>query len=214
MTNTKKDWKQYSKVTFDMMNAVRGNWGINNDYDDGILRSFYMNVFSSGSNKTEYISLSASENLIEGSGNLNTDDHYLSPQFIGRMIMDMSDKYLNDYSLFENLFGMCRNTIMVTKKENTSLRQLTKNKRGTFHITPTIMKYSLCDIELVDKVDGRRFNIVESYQNIDCYKFEHVIEVPEDLGGYELMFMEKMAGLKKPAKRGIIEELLSNDEHE
>ena len=115
MSRTKKDWKQYSKATFDMMNAVRGNWGDNNDYDDAILRAFYMTVFSSGYDKTDYISLEATTNLIEGSGNKNTDDHYLSPQFIGRMIMDMSDKYLNDYSLFEKLFGMCRNTITVTK---------------------------------------------------------------------------------------------------
>jgi|9_EtaG_2_1085328.scaffolds.fasta_scaffold65156_2 hypothetical protein len=188
MSRTKKDWKQYSKATFDMLNAVKDNWGMNNDYDDTILRAFYMTVFSSGYDKTGYISLEASTNLLEESGHLNTDDHYLSPQFIGRMIMDLSDKYLKDYVLFEKLFGMCRKTITVTKKENTSLRQLTDNKRGEFTTSPTSMKYSLCNIRLVDKVDGRRVNIFEAYQDVDCYNFEDVIEMPEDLASYETSF--------------------------
>ena len=45
-------------------------------------------------------------------------DHCLSPQFIGRMIMDNQEKYLSDYETFEEIFWYKCRTIIVTQREN------------------------------------------------------------------------------------------------
>jgi len=188
-----KDWKQYALCAYDQMNSSRSKWGQDNDYDDAILRAFYMIVFSSGYDFTNYISLEAHKNVLEYTPGLNTDDHYFSPQFIGRLIMD-TEVFLDDFNNFQSLFGECRKVIRLTKKENTKLRQLTENKRGDLSIdAPTHLKYSQCGIFLTDKIDGRKKSILEDMRHgevhIPQYRFEDVIYVPEELKAYEKQYI-------------------------
>ena len=44
------------------------------------------------------------------------------------MIMDNSDKYLNDYDLYKKLFIMACTTIIITPEQNRSLSFLTSNR--------------------------------------------------------------------------------------
>ena len=77
-----KNWKAYCKVCY---NALRANvefWG-DPDYFRPITRTFYEHVFSSGNEHNGFISEDALNNPKQ-----RTKDHCLSPQFIGRMIMD------------------------------------------------------------------------------------------------------------------------------
>ena len=185
----KKDWKQYAKFMFDTMNNHQPQWGKDVDYDDALLRSFYMVVFSSGYDYTDYISIQAHQNVLEKNPQLNTDDHYLAPQFVGRMIME-TECFLLDFNKFRDLFGECRKVIRLTKKENTLLSQLTDSKRGDFSVSaPTHLKYSEVGIYLTDKIDGRKRSVIQEMREGDVeipqYNFEDVIYVPDELKQFE-----------------------------
>ena len=108
-----KNWKAYCQTTFNSLRANVNNWG-NPDFFRPITRLYYIGVFDCGtSNHLGLISEEALNNPTE-----RTKDHCLSPQFIGRMIMDNPEKYLEDYDIFENLFWLSCSLITVTKEEN------------------------------------------------------------------------------------------------
>jgi len=173
----RREWKAYCKVAF---NALRANvelWG-DPDFYRPISRIFYINVFDSGSvNHLGLISESAMNNPDE-----KTTDHCLSPQFIGRMIMDNPDKYLEDYDLFENLFWLACSTITVTKTENKQLSLLTNNDGMEYKVyVPTNLKYKHLDIQLYRK-NGSRWKDSEKCE-------DNIIPAPQDLLNYEKQFL-------------------------
>jgi len=142
-----------------------------------ITRSFYEQVFSSGYDHNGYISEDALNNPKQ-----QTQDHYLSPQFIGRMIMDNAEIYLNDYTLFENLFWIARSTIVVTKEENKRLSMLTDNDGMDYKVyVPTDQKYKHLGIKLYRK-KGTFWKTSVPLDN-------NIIPAPLDLLNYEKKFL-------------------------
>ena len=174
---TSKNWKAYCQTSFNSLQANVENWG-NADFFRPITRSFYEQVFSSGYNHTGLISISAVNNPKQ-----RTDDHCLSPQFIGRMIMDNPDRYLSDYDVFENLFYLARTSIKITKSENKQLSLLTNNKGGSGYkvYVPTNLKYQHLGIKLYRKIGPMWKDVVEYDDNI--------IPAPVDLLEYEKRFL-------------------------
>ena len=111
-------------------------------------------------------------------------DHCYSPQFIGRMIMDNSDKYLNDYDLYRQLFIMACTTIIVTPEENRSLSFLTSNRDNDFKIyAHTDKKYQHLNIQLLEKAEGTKWYMK------DMKPASNYIDVPKELLEYETQFL-------------------------
>jgi len=173
----KKNWKAYCKTAFNNLKSNLDNWG-KEDYYRPITRTFYINVFDcAGINHTELISENAINNPKE-----RTQDHCLSPQFIGRMIMDNPDKFLENYEEFEKLFWLSCSTITVTKKENNLLSQLTENDGCVYRVhVPTNLKYNHLGIVLYNRVG------VKWEQSV--IKESNIIDVPEQLLEYETQFL-------------------------
>lgn len=182
MKRIKKDWKAYCRTSF---NALRGNiedWGKPEFYRP-ITRIYYINVFDCGlSNFTGLVSEKALENKLRSKKVVY--DHCLSPQFIGRMIMDNPYKYLSEYSAFENIFWQSCKTVMVTQEENFALAGLTENNGQEYKVhVPTNKKYNHLGINLYFRPQkhGRWNEAVPLDTNL--------IETPEDLLEYEKEFL-------------------------
>ena len=172
-----KNWKAYCQTTFNSLRANVNNWG-NPDFFRPITRLYYIGVFDCGtSNHLGLISEEALNNPTE-----RTKDHCLSPQFIGRMIMDNPEKYLEDYDIFENLFWLSCSLITVTKEENKKLSMLTENDGIDYRVhVPTNLKYQHLGIKLYRKTGANWRNAVRYYDN--------VIPAPSDLLEYEKKFL-------------------------
>ena len=172
-----KNWKSYCRTTFNSLRANIDNWG-DPDFFRPITRLYYIGVFDCGtSNHTGLISYEALHNPKE-----RTKDHCLSPQFIGRMIMDNPDKYLEDYDIFENLFWLSCSLITVTKDENKRLSMLTENDGINYKVhVPTNLKYQHLGIKLYQKRGFSWKDAVEYGNNI--------IHTPADLLEYEKKFL-------------------------
>lgn len=172
-----KNWKAYCQTTFNSLRANVENWG-DPDYFRPITRLYYIGVFDCGtSNHLGLISHDALNNPKE-----RTKDHCLSPQFIGRMIMDNPEKYLEDYDIFESLFWLSCSLITVTKDENRRLSMLTENDGNEYKVlVPTNLKYRHLGIKLYSKTGTTWRNVVECESNI--------IDAPKDLLEYEKLFI-------------------------
>ena len=172
-----KNWKAYCQTTYNSLRANIDNWG-DPDFFRPITRLYYIGVFDCGtSNHTGLISYEALNNPSE-----RTKDHCLSPQFIGRMIMDNPDKYLDDYDIFENLFWLSCSLITVTKDENRRLSMLTENDGVDYKVhVPTNLKYQHLGIKLYQKRGPSWKTAVEYVDNI--------IPAPSDLLEYEKKFL-------------------------
>lgn len=172
-----KNWKAYCKTTFNSLRANVDNWG-DLDFFRPITRLYYIGVFDCAQvNHLGLISEQAKDNSKQ-----RTYDHCLSPQFIGRMIMDHPDKYLSDYDVFENLFWLSCSTITVTKRENKELSMLTENNGIHYKVhVPTHLKYQHLGIKLYQKNGARWSDAVEYDTNI--------IPAPSYLLEYEKNFL-------------------------
>tara|TARA_Y100000768_G_C23924855_1_gene656946 strand:- start:375 stop:926 length:552 start_codon:yes stop_codon:yes gene_type:complete len=180
-----KDWKTYCKAAFNGMRANRDLWKEGGkDVQRSITHAgFYCQVFCSGYNRTGLISEAAYERKMKGQKVV--EDHVLSPQFIGRMIMEAGDYYLENYDRFEELFSLCRQTIVVTQEENDNLSFLTKNVNGEIIIlVPTIRKYQSLKINLRKKVSRNWFDAIPTTDT-----FENLLTIPEALTVYETNFI-------------------------
>jgi hypothetical protein len=172
-----KNWKAYCQTTFNSLAANIENWG-DPDFFRPITRIYYIGVFDCA--QVNHLGL-ISEDAIEYPDQ-RTHDHCLSPQFIGRMIMDNPDKYLEDYDIFENLFWLSCSTITVTKDENKRLSMLTENDGVDYRVhVPTNLKYQHLGIKLYQKNGPRWIDAVECDDNI--------ISTPKDLIEYEKKFL-------------------------
>ena len=179
---TKKDWKAYCKTSFNALKSNLEDWGKPEFYRP-ITRIYYINVFDCGlSNFTGLVSEKALENKLNKKKVVY--DHCLSPQFIGRMILDNPDKYLTDYSVFKSLFWESCKTVMVTQEENFALAALTENNGQDYKVlVPTNKKYNYLGINLYFRPQkhGRWSESVPLDTNL--------IETPENLLEYEKQFL-------------------------
>lgn len=181
---TKKNWKSYCEVAFNDLRANLAKWG-DEDCSRPITRGFYIRVFDLAQvNHMGLISEQALNNPKQ-----RTHDHYLSPQFIGRMIMDNPNPYLEDYELFENLFWLACSTITVTKAENKQLSLLTDNKQQNYKVlVPTDLKYKHLGINLYEAKNqikrGHRWNL----NTVSEYVYDK-LPAPSDLLEYERRFL-------------------------
>tara|TARA_Y100001970_G_scaffold180768_1_gene220077 strand:- start:533 stop:1087 length:555 start_codon:yes stop_codon:yes gene_type:complete len=182
MTN-KKDWKVYCEKTFNNLKANSHNWERSSNWDRAITRDFYIGVFDCGNpNPTGLISENAFQNKLKKTKTVH--DHCLSPQFIGRMIMDDQSKYLDDYEIFEKVFWYACRTIIVTQRENEALSDLTSNKNSEYKIfVPTNLKYNYLDISLY-KRDG----VKKQWKHAQPIE-TNVLEVPSELLEYEKQYL-------------------------
>jgi len=149
------NWEFAVPITFDAMNGVLHHWnGADSRTQRYMTRLLYDAVFCSGQpNKTGYISSAALVN--KRKKKRVTLDHFLSPQFIARMIYDNPDRWLTDLEEFKKLFYKCCATIEVVPQENIALSKLTENKDGEFKIlVPTHKKYEYLNIRLLHKDKG------------------------------------------------------------
>jgi hypothetical protein len=182
MTKIKKDWRAYCKTSFNSLKANLEDWGKPEFYRP-ITRVYYINVFDCGlSNFTGLVSENALKNKLNGKKVVY--DHCLSPQFIGRMILDNPDKYLTDYSVFESIFWESCKTIMVTQDENFALAALTENDNNGYKVyISTDKKYNHLGINLYFRPQkhGRWNEAVLLETNI--------IDTPKDLLEYEKKFL-------------------------
>jgi hypothetical protein len=173
-----KNWKAYCQTTFSSLGANVGNWG-DPDFFRPITRLYYVGVFDCG--QVNHLGL-ISEAAKDSSSKKRTHDHCLSPQFIGRMIMDNPDKYLSDYDVFENLFWLSCSTITVTKDENKQLSLLTDNDGSDYKVyVPTNLKYQHLGIKLYQK-NGKYWKDAVEYN-------DNIIPAPSDLLEYEKRFL-------------------------
>lgn len=178
----KKNWESYCETAFNSMKANIHNWG-KPDFERSLTRIFYINVFDSGFfNCTKIISENALHNKL--SGKKTVHDHYHSPQFVGRMIYDNPDKYLEDFEVFRNIFFECTKTIVVTSEENFKLSALTSNDGKNYAVkVPTHLKYDHLDIKLFKKRENQK-----SWWYVDQLDTS-IIEVPKELTEYEKAFL-------------------------
>ena len=151
-----------------------------------------MGVFDCGNpNHTGFISQTAYNNKLEGKKTVY--DHYLSPQFIGRMILDNPDKYLSDFNVFRDLFWKSCGTVVVTAEENIKLSKLTENNDNYYKVfVPTDKKYEHVGIKLLSRPDKKQkwkgVDVIES-STTDLY-------FPDDLIDYEKVYL--VVGQKQP----------------
>ena len=179
----KKDWKVYCEKTFNNLKANSHKWRSSPNWDRAITRDYYIGVFDCGNpNPTGLISENAFHNKLNKTKTVR--DHCLSPQFIGRMIMDNQEKYLSDYETFEEIFWYSCRTIIVTQRENEALSDLTSNRDNKYQVlVPTHMKYNSLNISLYKKHENK--TQWKHAQPIES----NILDVPEELLEYEKQYL-------------------------
>jgi len=180
----KKDWKYYCETTYNALRANVHNWG-KPEFARPITRIYYIGVFDCGNpNPSGLISESALQN--KENKQKVVLDHCLSPQFIGRMVLDNPDVYLSDFNRFQNVFWYSTRTVVVTQKENEALSELTENDGMFYQVkVPTDLKYNHLDIKLHRRQENRK-----SWKRKFCDSMDtNIIEVPKELLEYEKKFL-------------------------
>jgi len=183
-------WQEYCETAFNSMKANVHNWGKPEFYRP-LTRIYYMGVFDCGTpNHTGFISKTAYQNKLNRGKVVH--DHYLSPQFIGRMILDNPDKYLTDFEVFRDIFWKSCGTIIVTAEENIKLSLLTENKGKEYRVhVPTDQKYTHLGIDLLSRPSQVRSWIGAPMQNVT----ENEVYFPDDLINYEKNYLVRTNGL-------------------
>ena len=142
----KKNSFSYSEGSYLSLKATMHKWGDPN-WTRFLTRIFYNSMFGAGTNPTGFISESALQNKLNKEK--TCQDHYLSPQFMGRMILDNQEKYLSDLETYTKIFNIACSTVEVTVEENSILRQYTSNKDNDYKVfVPTDQKYERAGIKL------------------------------------------------------------------
>jgi len=183
-------WQEYCETAFNSMKANVHNWGKPEFYRP-LTRIYYMGVFDCGTpNHTGFISKTAYQNKLNRGKVVH--DHYLSPQFIGRMILDNPDKYLTDFEVFRDIFWKSCGTIIVTAEENIKLSLLTENKGKEYRVhVPTDQKYAHLGIDLLSRPSQIRSWVGAPMQNVT----ENEVYFPDDLINYEKNYLVRTNGL-------------------
>ena len=131
MENTMDKIEFYARLGFNALNASKHLWdeGVSTHIERALPRQgMYHPVFDCGSIKTGLSTIGTGhipQNQFQERG--LTEDHYMAPQTCGKFILD-TPEYLEDFEKFFEFFNFCRRTIIVTKKQNEELKQLTKKE--------------------------------------------------------------------------------------
>ena len=170
----------YCELSYNSMKAHSHHWG-DPDWTRPLTRVFYNFMFGAGNNSTGFISESALQNKLNKKK--TCQDHYLSPQFIGRMILDNQEKYLCDLETYTKIFTIACSTVEVTVEENSILRQYTSNKDNDYRVfVPTDEKYDKAGIKLCKRPEGKtRWKYAQLT--------EEKLYFPDDLIEYEKRFL-------------------------
>ena len=116
----KKNSYSYCEGSYLSLKATMHKWGDPN-WTRFLTRIFYNSMFGAGTNPTGFISESALQNKLNKEK--TCQDHYLSPQFMGRMILDNQEKYLSDLETYTEIFNIACSTVEVTVEENSILSE-------------------------------------------------------------------------------------------
>ena len=175
-------WEEYCETTYNSLKANVHNWG-KPEFFRPLTRIYYMGVFDCGNpNHTRLISETAFSN--KQVGRKTVHDHYLSPQFVGRMILDHPDQYLSDFGVFRDIFYKSCGTIIVTAEENIRLSHLTNNDGDDYKVyVPTDQKYQHLGINLLSrptKVRSWRGVMLDKASEDDLHFPEHLIKYEKD----------------------------------
>ena len=170
----------YCELTYNSLKQNMHHWG-DPDWTRPLTRTFYNFMFGAGANPTGFISEEALKNKLNKQK--TCQDHYLSPQFMGRMILDNPEKYLCDLETFTKIFTIACSTVEITVKENTILRQYTSNKDNDYKVyVPTDQKYERAGIKLCKRPEGKK---LWKYAQLT----EEKLFFPVDLIQYEKQFL-------------------------
>ena len=182
MTRKNSRWEQYCETTYNSLQANVKNWG-KPGFFRPLTRIYYMGVFDCGNpNHTGLISESAFNR--KQTGLKTVHDHYLSPQFVGRMVLDHPDQYLTDFNVFREIFYKSCGTIIVTAEENIQLSHLTYNDGDDYKVyVPTDQKYQHLGINLLSrpaKVKSWRGVMLDKASEDDLYFPKHLLQYEKD----------------------------------
>lgn len=177
---TSNRWQEYCETTFNSLRANVHNWG-RPEFSRPITRIYYIGVFDCGTpNHTGFISEAAYHNKLNRKKTVH--DHYLSPQFVGRMILDNPDIYLQDFEVFRDIFWKSCATVVVTAEENIQLSLLTTNDGNDYTVSvPTDQKYAHLGINLYRRPDNKhQWNNAQPVSGNSLYFPEHLIEYEKE----------------------------------
>mgnify|MGYP001159438468 FL=1 len=176
----KKNSHAYCEGSYLSLKANLHKWG-DPDWTRFLTRIFYNSMFGAGTNPTGFISESALHNKLNKKK--TCQDHYLSPQFIGRMILDNQEKYLCDLETYTKIFTIACSTVEVTVEENSILRQYTSNKDNEYRVfVSTDKKYDEAGIKLCKRPEGKT-----RWKHAQLT--EEKLFFPDDLIQYEKRFL-------------------------
>jgi hypothetical protein len=175
MSMTKRETTWYT--AFKAMGSLLDGWKENAEWLDRRLptRIFYEAV---GNTTTPYVSKKA----LNSKPSNCTWDHFAMPQWIGRMIMDEGDIYLQDFEKFKEIASFASQTIKVTKEENKRLSlqtsEIAKIDGVNIFIETSIKdKYAQAGILLWTDSDG----YIEGFP----------LDIPQEILDYEKQFVKE-----------------------
>ena len=123
-----------------MMKSVLPYWGDSKIKQRSLWRLFYNNISSvpSGYVSTKIIDIDSGTKKM--TGDREVQEHWSTPEMVGKFIFDNADVYLNDYEKFRQLYMACSTTIRTLHSENQTLRQQKD--------VPVLDKYNKAGIDL------------------------------------------------------------------
>ena len=177
---------RYCEIAFRSLNANIDLWKDNPSDKDtirGVTRIYY-DLVHALSIPSGFITDEALKKKKNNPKWIMCRDHCYSPQFVGRMMMDLSDIYLTDYQKFKKMWYLSCTTIEILSTQNKKLSGLTTNHKGNFKIlVPTDKKYQHLNIQLVERQKGIKW-YEKSTNSVSNY-----IETPKELLDYEKTFL-------------------------
>lgn len=187
-SSTKSRIETYCRIAFKSLLANLNEWKETSDKDfkRGVTRIYY-DLVHSLSIPSGFITAKALEKKKQHPRWNVCKDHCYTPQFIGRMMMDNSHIYLQDFSKFRELFYVACTTIEILSEENRDLSLLTVNNKKNFTVSvPMNERYKHLGIELVERKTGRR------WYNKDTVPVSNIIQTPQEILDYEKQFLIKI----------------------
>ena len=182
MPKTNRKLEIYCRGAFNALNAQREYYDPN---DEDIVRYCTKSIFYSAVFDCQYGCTGlVSEESRYLPNKKRTWDHLNSPQRVGHFVMDNMEIYLNDYEKFRDIFIWACTQILVTKVENTKLKQLTINTAGEELriLVPTDKKYEHLGIRLCKRPGNKG-----AYKN--AILTDETIPVPQEYLNWEKQFI-------------------------
>lgn len=144
-------WEEASELCLDMLNSHRYGWG---GYTDSKKRMILDWVYDITSGAGTCRNGKVDSGLISKEAiraNKKTADHFISPRFRGRSIMDDNQHILDDSKKFKKTFRSSQTVIWLTKEQNMNMRYHHNN--GIIRI-PQLTKDKYNEIKFWSKANG------------------------------------------------------------